>query len=62
MSAISDEVTARMIAHLRNSTTDMAESDLRVPIANFISDTPAEAERALFRRLPLNVALSRLDL
>ena len=56
MTGISNKVTQRMIDHLRNSTTDMAQSDLRVPVANFVSNAHADAERALFRRLPLIVA------
>jgi phenylpropionate dioxygenase-like ring-hydroxylating dioxygenase large terminal subunit len=61
MVAISPEVASRMIEHLRNNTTDMAESDLRVPIACFTDDAHARAEVALLRRLPL-IAAHRAEL
>ena len=57
MSAISDEVATRLVSHVRDDTTDMAASDLRVPIRNFVDEGHVAAERALFKRLPLIVAL-----
>ena len=57
MSAISEEVATRLVGHVRDDTTDMAASDLRVPIRNFVDEGHVAAERALFKRLPLIVAL-----
>ena len=34
---IEGEVTERIIAHLTNRTKDVVESDLRIPIAHFLS-------------------------
>ncbi|OJV34762.1 MAG: hypothetical protein BGO24_01385 [Sphingomonas sp. 67-36] len=48
----------RMIDHLTNGTTDLAEDDLRVPLENFTSRDRAARECALFRTLPLIVGLS----
>jgi len=61
MVAISPEIAARMTQHLRNGTTDMAESDLRVPVAYFTDGAHARAEVALMRRLPL-IAAQRAEL
>ena len=55
--AIGEDVTARLAEHIRNNTTDMAAEDLRVPVSHFASDAHAQAEIAMFRRLPLFVAL-----
>lgn len=50
MANISEEVFQQMITHIREGTTDLAESDLRIPASNFSSDEHAAAERELFRR------------
>jgi phenylpropionate dioxygenase-like ring-hydroxylating dioxygenase large terminal subunit len=50
MESIPDDVYARLIAHIRNRTTDLADDDLRVPVANFVSESRAAAERSVFRR------------
>jgi phenylpropionate dioxygenase-like ring-hydroxylating dioxygenase large terminal subunit len=54
--SISEDVQTRVIAHLKNDTTDLAESDLRVPVAHYVSPERALQERALFRRLPVVAA------
>ncbi len=56
MEIIAEDVYDRLIGHIRNGTTDLADDDLRVPVANYVSEPHAEAERELFRRLPLVVA------
>src|SRR5581483_9053473 len=53
---LNQDVIDRMIDHIRNDTTDMADQDLRVPVANYVSETHAATERALFRRLPIVAA------
>ena len=50
------DVADDIVRHFQDRTTDMAEADLRVPIANFVSDEHAARERELMRRLPLVVA------
>ncbi|GAB4666047.1 aromatic ring-hydroxylating oxygenase subunit alpha [Mycobacterium intracellulare] len=53
MTTIDSQITERLIAHLRDNTTDLGEADLLVPIANFVNPQRAEAEQALLRTLPL---------
>ena len=50
------DVADDIVRHFQDRTTDTAEADLRVPIANFVSDEHAARERELMRRLPLVVA------
>lgn len=58
MANVSIEVYERMIRHLREGTTDQAESMLAVPAAFFSSEDHAARERALVRRQPLIAACS----
>jgi phenylpropionate dioxygenase-like ring-hydroxylating dioxygenase large terminal subunit len=51
-----EDVAARLTGHLRDDTTDLAPSDLRVPIAHFVSPERAAAEREAIRKVPLIVA------
>lgn len=53
MSLLNHEVATRLTDHLRNKTTDTAETDLRVPISHYVDAEHAAAERDLFKRLPL---------
>lgn len=53
-----EAIGPRLLEHIRNGTTDMAESDLRVPISYFTSDEHAAAERALMRSVPLVIGHS----
>ncbi|MET0364018.1 MAG: aromatic ring-hydroxylating dioxygenase subunit alpha [Sphingobium sp.] len=55
---ISQEIFDRMVAHIANGTTDLADADLRVPSSNFSSDEHAKLEQAVFRRQPLVAAVS----
>lgn len=55
MTTIDDHITDRLIQHLRNDTTDMGQSDLLVPISNFVNPERAAQERAVLRRLPVVV-------
>ncbi|MDB5970140.1 MAG: hypothetical protein JWQ90_2590 [Hydrocarboniphaga sp.] len=50
------DVSARLITHLRDDTTDLADQDLHVPIEHFVSPVRAKAEIALMKTLPLLVA------
>lgn len=50
------EVSVRLISHLRDDTTDLADQDLHVPIGHFVSPSRAKAEIALLKKLPLLVA------
>lgn len=50
------DVVARLVDHLRNGTTDLADEDLFVPISHFTDPARAQAEIALLKRLPLLVA------
>ncbi|QKR98384.1 aromatic ring-hydroxylating dioxygenase subunit alpha [Sphingomonas sp. CL5.1] len=50
MTNITQEVFDRMVAHIDRGTTDMAETELRVPAFNFSSDAHLADERAVFRR------------
>jgi phenylpropionate dioxygenase-like ring-hydroxylating dioxygenase large terminal subunit len=53
---LNEDVAARLAGHLRDDTTDLAASDLRVPIAHFISPERAAAEREAIRKVPLIAA------
>jgi phenylpropionate dioxygenase-like ring-hydroxylating dioxygenase large terminal subunit len=53
---LKEEIAARLADHLRNDTTDLAASDLQVPIAHFVSPERAAAEREAIRKVPLIVA------
>lgn len=55
---ISQEIFDRMVAHIANGTTDLADADLRVPSSNFASDEHGKREQAVFRRQPLVAAVS----
>lgn len=57
MTTIDAEITERLIAHLREDTTDLGEADLLVPIANFVDPDRAAQERALMRTLPVVAGL-----
>jgi phenylpropionate dioxygenase-like ring-hydroxylating dioxygenase large terminal subunit len=54
--AISSEVAQELIEHIRHRTTDLAESELRIPAEHFASPAHAAAEVTLMKRLPLVVA------
>ena len=56
MNMLNEDVAARLAGHLRDDTTDLAASDLRVPIAHFVSPERAAAEREAIRKVPLIVA------
>ena len=56
--AVSAEVSERMLAHLREDTTDLADRDLLVPVSHFVDPARAKAEIDLMKRLPLLVAHS----
>ena len=58
MNKMSADVFERMVTHLREGTTDLADSILHVPIANFTSKEHLDRELAVFRRLPLAAAMS----
>jgi phenylpropionate dioxygenase-like ring-hydroxylating dioxygenase large terminal subunit len=49
------DVTERLIEHIRNRTTDPAESALKIPASHFTSQERAAAEIALMKTLPLSV-------
>jgi phenylpropionate dioxygenase-like ring-hydroxylating dioxygenase large terminal subunit len=51
-----DAIYGRIVDHLRNGTTDVADSALEVPAAHFID--PDHLAREVFRRQPLVVATS----
>lgn len=53
---VDPDVAARLVEHLRNDTTDLADDDLFVPVAHFVDPARAQAEIALMKRLPLFVA------
>jgi phenylpropionate dioxygenase-like ring-hydroxylating dioxygenase large terminal subunit len=57
VATIDAEITDRLIAHLRDDTTDLGEADLLVPISNFVDPRRAATERALMRTLPLVAGL-----
>ncbi|MFD9664064.1 aromatic ring-hydroxylating dioxygenase subunit alpha [Rhodococcus sp. NPDC059968] len=58
MSLLNEDVVERLTEHLRNSTTDLADADLRVPITHYVSEEFAAAERDLLLRTPLIAARS----
>ena len=58
MNKMATDVFDRMVTHLREGTTDLADSILHVPIANFTSKDHLKRELAVFRRLPLAAAMS----
>ena len=49
------DVVEELIGHIRNRTTELTESELRVPIEHFVSPARAAAEMALMQTLPLVV-------
>jgi nitrite reductase/ring-hydroxylating ferredoxin subunit len=49
------EVADALIGHIRARTTDQADGELLVPIANFVDKERAQAEIALLKTLPLAV-------
>lgn len=49
-------VAEELAAHIRNGTTEMVDEELRIPRDHFISTERAQAEIALFRKLPLAAA------
>jgi phenylpropionate dioxygenase-like ring-hydroxylating dioxygenase large terminal subunit len=53
---LNEDVAARLTNHLRNDTTDLAPSDLNVPVSHFVSPERAAAERQVIRKVPLIVA------
>jgi phenylpropionate dioxygenase-like ring-hydroxylating dioxygenase large terminal subunit len=56
VSVLNEDVAARLTDHLRNETTDLATSDLHVPISHFVSPERAAAEREAIKKVPLIVA------
>lgn len=58
MNIMMNGVYERLVAHLRNGTTDMADQPLNVPIANFTSRDHLDKELHLFRQQPLVAAMS----
>ena len=53
---VSEEISSRLITHLRDDTTDLADSDLFVPVEHFVSVERAAEELRLLETLPLMVA------
>ena len=53
MSLMNSDVADELAEHLRAGTTEMSETDLRVPISHFVSEERAAAERDLMTRLPV---------
>lgn len=49
-------VLDQLVTYIRDNTTHLADSELRVPVSNFIDDDHAARERALMRTKPLVVA------
>lgn len=58
MNIMMDGVYDRLVTHLRNGTTDMADAPLNVPIANFTCPDHLKKELDVFRRQPLVAAMS----
>jgi phenylpropionate dioxygenase-like ring-hydroxylating dioxygenase large terminal subunit len=58
MNIMMDGVYERLVKHLRDGTTDMADAPLNVPIANFTCPDHLQKELAVFRNQPLVVAMS----
>lgn len=56
---VGDElIVERLVAHLREGTTDAAESDLRLPAWHYFDPDHAALERAMFLGRPLLAAVS----
>lgn len=53
MSLMNDDVADLLAEHLRAGTTEVSDTDLRVPISHFVSEERAAAERELMARLPV---------
>lgn len=58
MNSISAQVYDRMVGHLKNGTTDCAETALDVPISNFTNPEHLARELTVFRNRPLVAALA----
>lgn len=58
MTIMMDGAYDRLVAHLRNGTTDMADEILNVPVANFTCAAHLKKELAVFGNQPLVVAMS----
>lgn len=58
MNIMMDGVYERLVTHLRNGTTDLANEMLSVPVANFTSPEHLQKELAVFRKQPLVAAMS----
>lgn len=58
MNTILAGVYDRMVEHLKNGTTDMADDILNVPVENFTSAEYLQKELDVFRRMPLVAAMS----
>jgi phenylpropionate dioxygenase-like ring-hydroxylating dioxygenase large terminal subunit len=56
MDTLNAEVGEQLLEHIRNGTTDQADADMYVPIANFVSEERARAEIAVLKHYPLVVA------
>jgi hypothetical protein len=56
MPEVEATIADRLVDHIRNRTTDMADHDLWIPARHFVDKGRADAEVALMRRLPLIVA------
>jgi phenylpropionate dioxygenase-like ring-hydroxylating dioxygenase large terminal subunit len=56
MPEVEATIADRLVDHIRNRTTDMADHDLWIPTRHFVDKGRADAEVALMRRLPLIVA------
>lgn len=54
-----DAIYRRIVDHLENGTTDMAEASLEVPAAHFTNADHLAREVEIFRRQPLAVATSQ---
>ncbi|MGW4338577.1 aromatic ring-hydroxylating oxygenase subunit alpha [Rhodococcus koreensis] len=48
-----NDIAERIVEHVRNGTTDLAPSELRVPISHFISEERLAREMELLRRVPI---------
>lgn len=58
MNSFTDGVYERLVAHIRNGTTDLADTPLNVPVSNFTCPEHLKRELAVFRRQPLVAAMS----
>lgn len=54
--AVNEAVSQRLVTHLREDTTDLAEHDLFVPASDFVSHDRAASEVAVMKSLPMVVA------